>query len=54
MRPRHKAVVARLCRDWEADVIALNREDDHVHFPLGLNPKCTPSVVANNFKTVTS
>jgi putative transposase len=32
----------------------MNGEEDHVHLLLGLNPKCAPSVVANNFKTVTS
>jgi REP-associated tyrosine transposase len=29
-------------------------QDDHVHLLLGLNPKCAPSIVANNFKTVAS
>ena len=54
MLDRLKEVVAKLCEDWEADLIEMNGEEDHVHFLLGLNPKCAPSVVANNFKTVTS
>jgi putative transposase len=54
MLNRLKEVVAKLCVDWEAELIEMNGEEDHVHFLLGLNPKCAPSVVANNFKTVTS
>ncbi len=54
MLDRLKEVVAKLCVDWEAELIEMNGEEDHVHFLLGLNPKCAPSIVANNFKTVTS
>ena len=54
MLDRLKEVVAKLCEDWKAELIEMNGEEDHVHFLLGLNPKCAPSVVANNFKTVTS
>ncbi len=54
MIDRLKSVVAQLCIDWDADLIEMNGEADHVHLLLGLNPKCAPSVVANNFKTVTS
>ena len=54
MLDRLKEVVAKLCEDWEAELIEMNGEEDHVHFLLGLNPKCAPSIVANNFKTVTS
>lgn len=54
MLDRLKGVVAKLCEDWEAELIEMNGEEDHVHFLLGLNPKCAPSFVANNFKTVTS
>jgi putative transposase len=54
MLNRLKEVVAKLRVDWEAELIEMNGEEDHVHFLLGLNAKCAPSVVANNFKTVTS
>lgn len=54
MLGRLKEVVAKLCVDWDAELIEMSGEEDHVHFLLGLNPKCAPSVVANNFKTVTS
>ena len=51
---RLKAVVQALCQDWDAELIEMNGAEDHVHLLLGLNPKCAPSIVANNFKTVTS
>ena len=54
MLERLKAVVHALCQDWDAKLIEMNGEEDHVHLLLGLNPKCAPSIVANNFKTVTS
>lgn len=54
MLDRLKEVVWKLRDDWKADLMEINGEEDHVHFLLGLNPKCAPSVVANNFKTVTS
>jgi putative transposase len=54
MLDRLEEVIAKLCLDWEAELIEMNGEEDHVHFLLGLNPKCAPSIVANNFKTVTS
>ena len=54
MLERLKAVVHALCQDWDAELIQMNGEQDHVHLLLGLNPKCAPSIVANNFKTVTS
>ncbi|SPJ16080.1 conserved hypothetical protein [Burkholderiales bacterium] len=54
MLERLKAVVHALCQDWDAELIEMNGEQDHVHLLLGLNPKCAPSIVANNFKTVTS
>jgi len=54
MLERLKSVVHALCQDWDAELIQMNGEQDHVHLLLGLNPKCAPSIVANNFKTVTS
>jgi putative transposase len=54
MLERLKVVVHALCQDWDAELIEMNGEQDHVHLLLGLNPKCAPSIVANNFKTVTS
>ena len=45
------AIVRGLCEDWDAEVIEINAEADHVPLLLGLNPKCAPCVVANNFQT---
>ena len=54
MLDRLKSVVQELCQDSKAQLIEMNGEADHVHLPLGLNPKCAPSIVANHFKTVTT
>jgi putative transposase len=54
MLDRLQDVVSHLCIDWQADLIEMNGEADHLHLLLALNPKCAPSTVANNFKTVTS
>ena len=54
MLERLREIVLGLCEDWQAELIEMNGEADHVHLLLELNPKCAPSVVANNFKTVTS
>jgi putative transposase len=43
-----------LCRKWDAELVEFNGEADHVHMLLKLNPKTSPSVAANNLKTVTS
>jgi putative transposase len=53
MLERLREVVVKLCEDWEADLIEMNREADHVDLLHGLNPRRAPNVVANNFKTVT-
>jgi putative transposase len=54
MLDRLREVVLKLCADWQAELFEINGEADHLHLLLGLNPKCAPSTVANNFKTVTS
>jgi putative transposase len=54
MLERLREIVLGLCQDWDAELIEMNGEPDHVHLLLGLNPKCSLSVLANNFKTVTS
>ena len=54
MLERLREIVLGLCEDWQAELIEMNGEADHVHLLVGLDPRCAPSVVANNFKTVTS
>jgi len=47
-------IAVNLCADWGGRLIEINGEADHVHLLLEMSPKAAPSVVANNFKTVTS
>jgi putative transposase len=54
MLHRLHQLAAKLCAHWETEPIECNCEADHAHLLLRLKPKCAPSVVANNFKTVTS
>lgn len=54
MLVRMEQIIGNLCDSWGAQLIEMNGEADHVHLLLGLSPKSAPSVVANNFKTVTS
>jgi putative transposase len=51
---RLRAIFEDLCRRWECDLIEFNGEPDHIHLLLGVNPKVAPSVLVNNFKTVSS
>lgn len=54
MLDRLKQIVQSLCNSWGGTLVEMNGESDHVHLLLEMNPKAAPSVVANNFKTVTS
>lgn len=51
---RLRAVFAKLCDQWDCDLLEFNGEPDHVHLLLSVNPKIAPSVLVNNFKTVSS
>jgi putative transposase len=51
---RLRAVFARLCEQWDCELLEFNGEPDHVHLLLSVNPKVAPSVLVNNFKTVSS
>lgn len=54
MLDRLEQVVEHLCASWGGQLIEFNGEADHVHLLLEMSPKAAPSIVANNFKTVTS
>jgi putative transposase len=54
MLDRLREIVESLCQSWGGKLLEMNGEADHVHLLLAMNPKAAPSVVANNFKTVTS
>ena len=54
MLDRLHEIAAGLCVDWGGRLVEMSGEADHVHLLLEMNPRAAPSVVANNFKTVTS
>jgi putative transposase len=49
-----REIAGKLCDNWGGRLIEMSGEADHVHLLLEMSPKAAPSVVANNFKTVTS
>ena len=51
---RLRAIFENLAVQWECDLLEFNGEPDHVHLLLSVNPKVAPSVLVNNFKTVSS
>jgi putative transposase len=51
---RLQEIITNLCVSWGGMLLEMNGEADHVHLLLEMNPKAAPSVIANNFKTVTS
>src|ERR1019366_2875598 len=48
------AIFRDLATRWGCDLLEFNGEPDHVHLLLSANPKVAPSVLVNNFKTVSS
>lgn len=54
MLERLNQIITDLCESWGGKLIEINGEADHVHLLVEMNPKAAPSVIANNFKTVTS
>lgn len=54
MLDRLQQIVAGLSETWGGRLVEMNGEADHIHLLLEMNPKAAPSVIANNFKTVTS
>ena len=51
---RLRAIFENLAARWECDLLEFNGEPDHVYLLLSVNPKVAPSVLVNNFKTVSS
>lgn len=51
---RLQAIFANLAERWGCELLEFNGEPDHVHLLLSVNPKVAPSVLVNNFKTVSS
>lgn len=51
---RLREIFGKLCEQWDCELLEFNGEPDHVHLLLSVNPKVAPSVLVNNFKTVSS
>jgi putative transposase len=51
---RLSEIFGNLCERWDCELLEFNGEPDHVHLLLSVNPKVAPSVLVNNFKTVSS
>jgi putative transposase len=47
-------IFARVCKDFEADLIECNGEDDHVHLLINYPPKVCLSKLVNSLKGVSS
>ena len=48
------AIFARVCRDFEAELVECSGEDDHVHLLVTYPPKDSLSKLANSLKGVSS
>lgn len=48
------AIFAKVCNDFEADMIECNGEDDHVHLLVNYPPKVALSKLVNSLKGVSS
>ena len=51
---RLREIFGNLCERWDCELIEFKAEPDHVRLLLSVNPKVAPSVLVNNFKTVSS
>jgi len=49
-----RIIFATVCRDFEAELIEFNGEDDHVHLLINYPPKVTVSKLVNSLKGVSS
>ncbi len=48
------AIFAKVCRDFEAELVACSGEDDHVHLLVHYPPKVALSKLVNSLKGVSS
>jgi len=49
-----KKIFAKVCRDFEAELVEFNGEADHVHFLFNYPPKVAVSKLVNSLKGVSS
>lgn len=49
-----KTIFTELCKDFEAELVEMNGEDDHVHLLVNYPPKVSISKLVNSLKGVSS
>ena len=49
-----KRIFASVCADFDADLIEMDGEDDHVHLLVNYPPKVAVSILVNSLKGVSS
>jgi putative transposase len=49
-----QAIFARVCEDFEAELVEFDGEDDHVHLLVNYPPKVSVSTLVNSLKGVSS
>ena len=49
-----RAIFARVCADFEAELVEFDGEDDHVHLLVNYPPKASVSALVNSLKGVSS
>ena len=54
MLERLKEIFQDTLEKWESELTEFSGEADHVHLLISVNPKCQPSKLVNNLKTVSS
>jgi putative transposase len=49
-----RLIFAKICKDFEADLVEFDGEDDHVHLLVNYPPKVSVSALVNSLKGVSS
>jgi putative transposase len=49
-----RLIFAKVCQDFEADLVEFDGEDDHVHLLVNYPPKVSVSALVNSLKGVSS
>ncbi len=49
-----RGIFAKVCRDFEAELVEFDGEDDHVHLLVNYPPKMAVSMLVNSLKGVSS
>jgi putative transposase len=49
-----RVIFAKVCRDFEAELVECSGEDDHVHLLVTYSPKVSLSKLVNSLKGVSS